>query len=82
MSQLNINLTAAFERDLKRYMQARGIATKSEAVRAAVQEALQAATRKPKVAIKDLLGVAVPADPSPKSKWLNKNDLWDNHARR
>jgi len=41
MAQLNINLTPAFEENLIRYMQIRGIPSKSEAVRIAIQEGLE-----------------------------------------
>jgi len=40
MSQLNIQMTPEFERNLRKYMTARGIKTKSEAVRRAVEESL------------------------------------------
>ncbi len=40
MSQLNIQMTPEFERNLRKYMTARGIKTKSEAVRQAVEESL------------------------------------------
>lgn len=41
MSQLNIHLTPAFEEKLRRFMRARGIKSKSEAVRIAVEEGLE-----------------------------------------
>lgn len=41
MGQLNINLTPAFEEALTKYMKIRGIRSKSEAVRVAVQEGLE-----------------------------------------
>ncbi|MBK6849073.1 MAG: ribbon-helix-helix protein, CopG family [Proteobacteria bacterium] len=44
MSQLNINLTADFSRALERLMRARGLRSKSEAVRLAVTEAAERAT--------------------------------------
>ena len=40
MSQLNIHMTPAFERVLKRFMEIREIRTKSEAIRLAVEESL------------------------------------------
>jgi len=40
MSQLNIQMTPEFENNLRRYMASRGIKTKSEAVRRAIEEGL------------------------------------------
>lgn len=40
MSQLNIQMTPDFESKLRRFMAARGIKTKSEAIRQAVEESL------------------------------------------
>jgi len=40
MSQLNIQMNPDFESNLRRYMASRGIKTKSEAVRRAIEEGL------------------------------------------
>jgi hypothetical protein len=82
MGRLNIQMTPAFERDLKRYMRAKGFSTQSEAVRAAIEEALQEKGRKPKVSFKDLVGIGVPREPSPRRKWLTEDDLWGDNGRR
>lgn len=41
MSQFNLNITEEFSQDLARYMKARGIGQKSEAIRTAIKEALE-----------------------------------------
>ncbi|HEV7734643.1 MAG TPA: hypothetical protein VGR62_20895 [Candidatus Binatia bacterium] len=46
MPQLNMQLTPDFERKLARLMRVRGIKTKSDAIRLAVEEALSTSLRK------------------------------------
>ena len=41
MSQLNIHVTASFEKDLNKFMKLRHINTKSEAIRLAIKEDIQ-----------------------------------------
>jgi hypothetical protein len=76
MSQLNIHVSSAFEQKLKRYMRVRGIKTKSDAVHAAVDEALRLAQKSPTVNLRDLVGAAKQLPLRPRKKWLNEDDLW------
>lgn len=77
MSQLNIHMTAAFERRLAQFMRARGIKTKSEAVRVAVEEGLALVTRRAETA--DYagwrgLGTRAPLNPAP--RFASDAELW------
>jgi hypothetical protein len=81
MSQLNIHMTARFERALSRFMKARGIKTKSEAVRTAVEEALQRTAPHPPVNWKDMIGIANEYPAKPKDQWLTEDDLWESTRR-
>jgi len=44
MSQLNLNLTPEFEDKLRRFMRVRGLKTKSEALRVALEDSLARST--------------------------------------
>jgi len=76
MSQLNIHVSAAFEQKLKRFMRLRGIKTKSDAVRTAVDDALRLAQKAPTVPLRDLLGAAKLLRQRPRGEWLSDDDLW------
>jgi len=79
MAQLNVNVTPDFERALKRLMKARGLKTKSDAVRLAVLETAERATlAAKKVDWSALRGLALTfgeANPNPKFK--SEDDLWE-----
>lgn len=75
MVQMNINLTQQFQRDLELYMKARGIKQKSEAVRQAVKEALEAVERK-KYDFGRLLGIGLKAPLNPNPRFKSEDDLW------
>jgi hypothetical protein len=81
MGQLNIHMSPGFEQKLKRYMQVRQIKTKSDAVRTAVDEALQLAKKAPTVNLRDLYGAGKKLRQRPRKSWLKDNDLWgeDGH---
>lgn len=77
MSQLNINLTADFSRALERLMRARGLRSKSEAVRLAVAEAAERATHASKRKdFKDLVGLCCQAPLNPHPRFAGDDDLW------
>lgn len=77
MGQLNINLTPAFEEILTRYMQVRGIRSKSEAVRIAVQEGLErSVAAQPKVDFASWLGSARGQGENPTPRFTSDDDLW------
>jgi hypothetical protein len=81
MSQLNIHVTPAFDRALRRFMRARGIKTKSEAVRAAVEEAARSTEGERKIPLETLLGAAARYPQAPRDQWLTDEQLWgdDGH---
>lgn len=77
MGQLNIHMTPAFEESLRRLMRARGIRTKSEAIRVAVEEALALASRKARpTQFGDWLGLGNRAPANPKPQFASDDDLW------
>jgi hypothetical protein len=80
MGQLNIHMSPAFEQKLKRYMKVRQIKTKSDAVRTAVDEALELAQKRPTVNLRDLFGAARQLPQRPRKSWLKEDDLWDSNG--
>jgi hypothetical protein len=77
MAQMNINVDATFERDLRRLMRARGLTTKSEAVRLAVHEAAERASRAPDGAdLGSWLGLGNEPAPNPRPRFATDDDLW------
>lgn len=83
MSQLNMQTTPKFESDLAKLMKARGIKTKSEAIRIAVEEALVASRRERTAADFSAwraLGRAAPDNPQ--ARFRSDDDLWDEGAAR
>lgn len=77
MSQLNIQMTAGFEEDLRLFMRVRGIGTKSEAVRVAVAEGLQAARCRQSTPDFTLwIGLARHGDESPEPRFRSDDDIW------
>ena len=78
MGQLNIHMTPKFESMLGELMRVRGIATKSEAVRVAVEETLAAATRaKAPVDFTQWIGLANKAQENPDRRFFSDDDLWE-----
>ena len=78
MSQLNIHMTPAFERVLKRLMEVRKIRTKSEAIRLAVEESLERELRD--ASSTDFtswlgIGKTVPENPTP--RFPSHEALWE-----
>jgi hypothetical protein len=76
MGQLNIHMSPAFEQKLRRFMKVRQIKTKSDAVRTAVDEALQLAQKTPTVNLRDLFGAGKQLPQRPRKSWLKEDDLW------
>lgn len=76
MKQLNVNITAAFERDLRRFMKAAGIKRKSDAVRQAVREAAERARPQKKYDFHSLIGVALGGTENPNPRFKTEDDLW------
>jgi len=77
MSQINVHLTADFEQALAELMRLRQIKTKSDAIRAAVQETLDRERRRkvtPDFSRWVGLGTKAPENPSP--RFRSDDDLW------
>jgi metal-responsive CopG/Arc/MetJ family transcriptional regulator len=75
MQQLNLNVTPDFERDLERYMKQRGIATKSDAIRQALREAVARAGTA-EYDYREWLGLGLRAPLRRKRRFQSEDDLW------
>jgi hypothetical protein len=77
MSQLNIQTTPSFERDLRKFMQVRHIQTKTEAIRTAIKEGLQHPPAQTKTTnFSTWIGLALQEPVNKKAKRLSDDDLW------
>lgn len=77
MSQLNIHLTPDFEAALNKLMRVRGLKTKSEAVRLAIQETLERETRvRNTLDFTEWIGLGNRAKPNPHPRFRSHDDLW------
>lgn len=77
MAQLNMNVTPDFESSLDQLMRLRAIASKSEAIRIAVQEAAERARRVGQTSdFRSWRGVALGAALNPTPKFSSEDDLW------
>lgn len=77
MSQLNIHLTPDFEKKLSEYMRIRGIRTKSDAVRLAVQEAVEREQHLRKTPdFSRWIGLGRQAAENPNPRFRSDDDLW------
>lgn len=77
MGQLNLNLTPEFEQRLQAYMKKSGIPTKSEAIRRAVQEALERLRpSRAQTNYQDWIGLGLTSAPNPKPLFKDEDDLW------
>ncbi len=76
VAQINLNVTPDFERNLRRYMRARGLRTKSEAIREAVREALGLIERRAAPGELDgWLGLAEGGRRRP--RFISEDQLWE-----
>jgi len=76
MSQINLHTTPAFERALARLMKVRKIATKSEAIRLAVEELAAREVRRRPGRFRGWLGQATRAPENPAPRFRSDDDLW------
>lgn len=76
MGQINIILTPQFERDLQTLMKVRGIRTKSDAIRIAVQEIAKRGSVADTAQFGELLGAGLRAPMNAKSKFSSEDELW------
>ncbi|MCC7539983.1 MAG: hypothetical protein IT379_27430 [Deltaproteobacteria bacterium] len=79
--QINLHVTERFERALRRFMKARGLANKSEAIRVAVEEAAERESRKTPADFAALRGAALKAPLSERPKFRSEDDLWREPTR-
>jgi Arc/MetJ-type ribon-helix-helix transcriptional regulator len=77
MSQINVHLTTEFEQALAELMRLRQIKTKSDAIRAAVQEALERERRRRETPdFSRWLGLGTKAPENPTPRFRSDDDLW------
>jgi len=77
MPRINVHLTAEFEQALAELMQLRQIKTKSDAIRAAVQEALERERhRRETPNFSRCLGLGTKAPENPTPRFRSDGDLW------
>lgn len=77
VSQINIHVTPEFERALKRFMRVRAISNKSEAIRIAVEEAAERASRtKQKTDFNRWRGAALISPLNENARFRSEDDLW------
>jgi len=76
MRQVNIRVTEDFARDLARYMKARGIPTKSAALRTAVRDGLEQSRAASPVDVRSWLGLARRGRENPRRRFRSEDDLW------
>ena len=74
--QLNINISDDFQQDLEAFMQARGIKTKSEAVKLAIKEAANLARRQQSSDYQSWLGSGLKAELNEPLRLQTEDDLW------
>jgi len=76
LPQLNINISDDFQKDLEAFMQARGIKTKSEAIKLAIKEAANLARRQQTTDYQSWLGSGLKADLNETRRFNTEDDLW------
>jgi Arc/MetJ-type ribon-helix-helix transcriptional regulator len=76
MKQINLNVTEEFERDLRQYMKRKGLATKSDAIRQAMREAVSRRTGPSSFDFRSLLGAGLRVPPRRRARPLTEDDLW------
>ena len=79
MSQINFHTTPEFNTALGDYMRIRGLKTKSEAIRQAVFDALEAATTgSGSCDFGSWLALAADAVRNPAPRFISHDDLWES----
>jgi hypothetical protein len=76
MRQINLNVTADFDRDLRRLMRQRGIQNKSEAIRRAVHEAAARMEAGARCDFRSWLGMGLKFALNPQPQFRDEDDLW------
>lgn len=77
MSQFNLNMTPALEKAIAELMALRGVKTKSEVIRLAVQEALENSRKKANAAdFATFRGLARQLPENPTPRFQDDDELW------
>lgn len=78
MGQINIIVTETLAKDLKKYMQKKGISQKSEAIRTALHEAVALLDQKNNSKdFRSWLGLGLLSPPNNQPKFKSEDDLWE-----
>ena len=78
MTQLNMHMTETFRESLERFMRLRGFRNKSEAIRAAINEGLEAAVGgRGHTHFASWLGLGNEAPHNPSPRFAGDDDLWE-----
>jgi len=76
-SQLNLHMTPGFDKALAKFMRLKGIRTKSEAIRIAVQEGIERLTNRGKgTDFNTWIGAGTSAPLNLKRRFRDSADLW------
>jgi hypothetical protein len=75
MPQINLHVTDRFEKDLRRFMRARGIPTKSAAIRTAVHEGCERSTSRKDADFRAWVGLGN-RGPAKRRRFASHDDLW------
>ncbi len=75
MPQINLHVTDRFEKDLRRFMRARGIPTKSAAIRTAVEEGCERSAAARRADYRSWLGLGKNG-PARRPRFASHDDLW------
>ncbi len=75
MPQINLHVTARFEKELRRFMHARGIPTKSAAIRTAVHEGCERNMTRTDVDFRTWLGIGNRGR-TKRRRFKSHDDLW------
>jgi hypothetical protein len=76
MRQINLNVTAEFERDLRRFMKERKLSRKSDAIRVALHEAATSKAAGGEYDFRPWLGLGLRAPLRRKRRFHSEDDLW------
>jgi hypothetical protein len=76
MKRLNLNLTPEFERDLRRYMRLRRISLKSDAIHAALREAVARGPDTRGYDYRAWLRMGLKAPPNKHRRFRSEDELW------
>jgi hypothetical protein len=76
VAQINLHTTPEFERALARLMKLRGLATRSQAIRAAVEEAAARADSGPRPDFMTWIGASLVGPENAAPRFASNADLW------